>query len=300
MSSHRDADAFVRAFLHNPKDETARLVFADWLEDRGEPHHAAWAGYIRAKAAAARVEFGTAAWRASDDEAAEFAPDVAANLSLPVGFFLRYPASLLRLLPAANIAVRIGPFRPTTAVVGRVPEAYARHFPLLPLDDSAGALLVAYPGPVTPRLVASVRAELPRTTVVVGGSRNDVIPAINAAYAGAAGQDELLNRMTPDFAEEFAPRGDIYPVARGGEFVDDVLAACGRRGADLVSFVPQDDTVRVQARVRGRVIEVVRLSRLEWESIVMPVILARGEATGTEFTVEVVRNGADRAVRIWL
>lgn len=105
MSSHPDADAFVRAFLRNPPDETQRLVFADWLDDTGEPHNAAWAGYIRAKAAAAREPFGSAAWQAWNDEAARFAADVRAELSLPAGVFVNYPDSLLRLLPGPNITV---------------------------------------------------------------------------------------------------------------------------------------------------------------------------------------------------
>ena len=36
MTSHPDADAFMRAILRDPADVTTRLVFADWLEETGE------------------------------------------------------------------------------------------------------------------------------------------------------------------------------------------------------------------------------------------------------------------------
>lgn len=32
-----DETAFVNAILENPQDESIRLVFADWLEERGDP-----------------------------------------------------------------------------------------------------------------------------------------------------------------------------------------------------------------------------------------------------------------------
>src|SRR5438105_3979758 len=31
-------DAFLREIKHNPADDSARLVFADWLEEQDDPH----------------------------------------------------------------------------------------------------------------------------------------------------------------------------------------------------------------------------------------------------------------------
>jgi uncharacterized protein (TIGR02996 family) len=31
-----DREAFVRVILHNPKDDTPKLIFADWLDEHGE------------------------------------------------------------------------------------------------------------------------------------------------------------------------------------------------------------------------------------------------------------------------
>jgi uncharacterized protein (TIGR02996 family) len=55
-----DRDAFLRAIIDRPEDDTARLVFADWLEEHGE---AARGEFIRIEVQLAR--------RDPDDEAAE-------------------------------------------------------------------------------------------------------------------------------------------------------------------------------------------------------------------------------------
>ncbi|MBX9579513.1 MAG: TIGR02996 domain-containing protein, partial [Gemmataceae bacterium] len=181
MSSHPDADAFVRAFLRNPQDETARLVFADWLEDTGEPQNAAWAGYIRAKAAAARHEFGSPEWRRSDDEAAGFAADVRANLTLPVGFFLNYPASLLRLLPGPNTTVWLGEVELLRTVIEFVPESVARENLVLPLQMQGLALLMAAAYPDSRDLLDKLEFVLGRTVVAVRAEPDALQTAIDTA-----------------------------------------------------------------------------------------------------------------------
>jgi uncharacterized protein (TIGR02996 family) len=42
-----DHDVFLDAILANPADDVVRLVYADWLEDRGNPTDAARAEFIR-------------------------------------------------------------------------------------------------------------------------------------------------------------------------------------------------------------------------------------------------------------
>jgi type IV pilus assembly protein PilB len=58
MSSHPDADAFVSAILRNPAEVTTRLVFADWLEETGDPSNVAWAQFIRLNVEADRHPAG--------------------------------------------------------------------------------------------------------------------------------------------------------------------------------------------------------------------------------------------------
>src|SRR5947208_282914 len=42
-----EEDAFIAAIVAEPRDDTSRLVFADWLDDRGGPGDAARAEFIR-------------------------------------------------------------------------------------------------------------------------------------------------------------------------------------------------------------------------------------------------------------
>lgn len=42
-----ERDLLLRTILENPADDAPRLVFADWLEETGEPANMAWAQFIR-------------------------------------------------------------------------------------------------------------------------------------------------------------------------------------------------------------------------------------------------------------
>jgi uncharacterized protein (TIGR02996 family) len=44
-----EEEAFLRAICENPDDDTARLVFADWLTEQGGAVNTAWANAIRAQ-----------------------------------------------------------------------------------------------------------------------------------------------------------------------------------------------------------------------------------------------------------
>jgi uncharacterized protein (TIGR02996 family) len=48
------ADVFLEAILENPDDDTPRLIFADWLEERGDPASSARAEFIRVQCALAK------------------------------------------------------------------------------------------------------------------------------------------------------------------------------------------------------------------------------------------------------
>lgn len=56
-----ERDALISAVRAHPDDRTARLVFADWLDERDDP----LGGYVRAEAAILAHEPGSAAWLAA-------------------------------------------------------------------------------------------------------------------------------------------------------------------------------------------------------------------------------------------
>jgi|GEM_PF-4932504 len=299
IRSNADADAFMRKYLTQPTDVTARLVFADWLEETGQPHNIAWAYYIRLKAEADRYEFNSHEYSELERQAAQYAPRIRANLTIPAKLFVGYPKSLLALLPLTNITLQIGTFLPAPAIIDRIAEETARAMPLLPLDDSSGALLVAHPTPVDERAIRTVHRLLAGPVIVVGGDWEGIIEALNVAYAAAHERAVVFEELAAGLPSETDAVPDTYPVHDGAEFLDDVLRGADRRQAVLIIFIPHTEIVRVCYRRHGGVVEAGRISLSDWRYLVYPEILRRGEATGTEFTVEVIRHGSEQAVRIW-
>jgi uncharacterized protein (TIGR02996 family) len=53
MPTRSYADAFLEAILQNPEDDTPRLVYADWLDEQGDPASTARADFIRLQCALA-------------------------------------------------------------------------------------------------------------------------------------------------------------------------------------------------------------------------------------------------------
>src|SRR5215211_3313191 len=102
-----DADAFMRKYLERPSDATARLVFADWLEETGEEHNAAWAHFIRLKVEADRYPRNSPTRHEIERHAGQYAVYIRARLAIPAKLFIGYPKSLLELLPATNITVNL-------------------------------------------------------------------------------------------------------------------------------------------------------------------------------------------------
>jgi len=68
--------AFLRAIVADPDDDAPRLVYADWLEDSGDPSRVARAELIRFQVAAARA-------RPDDPKAGEAVPELLAQTWVP-------------------------------------------------------------------------------------------------------------------------------------------------------------------------------------------------------------------------
>jgi len=182
MQKHPDADAFMRSYLEHPADAVSRLVFADWLQETGEPHNAAWANFIRLRIEADRYPPDSAARRAGDREADTYAPRIRANLTIPAALFAGYPKSLLQLLPAPNITVRLADFAVPHPVLELVPESVARENLVLPLGAQERTLLLAAVNPHDADLARKLEFILNLDIVLVRAARDDVLDAINRAY----------------------------------------------------------------------------------------------------------------------
>jgi uncharacterized protein (TIGR02996 family) len=253
MSSHPIADAFMCGFLRQPTDVTARLVFADWLEETGEAWNRAWAYYIRLKAEAGNLEFGSPEWRDTERQAAEQATRIAARLTIPAKLFVDYPRSLLQLLPGANITVVLKEFHLRPSILEIMPESVSRENLVFPLDTQGRVLLVATAASCQEDAIRRIEFMLNKDVVAVRGELEDVAAAINRHYGQT--ETESVDSVHYILPIEF----DIRPGAPAGygdepkwvvQLVNSILRDARSRGADQIRVRPADG-VGVQYRVGG-------------------------------------------------
>ena len=127
-TTHPAATAFAARFLANPDDRLGRLVFADWLEERGGDANTAWAQYLRCMA---QVEVDSD--NSNANEAIRTGRHVRARLTLG-----RVPGTpllsrLTLFLPARRVWVRIGETRTPQSALDICPEFLARIYEFMPV-----------------------------------------------------------------------------------------------------------------------------------------------------------------------
>jgi uncharacterized protein (TIGR02996 family) len=147
MHAHPDADAFVRAILRDPADLTTRLVFADWLEETGDPSNVAWAQFIRLMAEADRHQLGSQVRSDLEHQASGHAQEIRTALVITTALLLRDPTPLLAVLPAWRIRVEMRGTDTPCAVIEVLHESVARECKVLPLYLRGRTLLVAMADP---------------------------------------------------------------------------------------------------------------------------------------------------------
>jgi type IV pilus assembly protein PilB len=200
MSSHPDANAFMRGYLRNPTDLTTRLVFADWLEETGTSSNVAWGHFIRLKAEADRYPFGSVESKSFEKQAKGYASSIEANLTIPASLFVGYPKSLLQLLPARNYIVKLEKYEIPPAARDFIPQSVAMENHVVPLDSQKTVLLVATANLDNIDLVQKLEFILNKEIVAVGAEAMEIRDVIDRTYELI----ELLSLDSPtSFTEAF-------------------------------------------------------------------------------------------------
>lgn len=252
--SSLDADAFMRKYLQQPSDTTARLVFADWLEEQGEPHNRAWAYYIRLKAETDRYPADSAQRYELDRQAGEYAVHIQARLTIPAKLFVGYPKSLLQLLPAPYLTVNLARYSPSRAALEMVPESVARENLVIPLDVQERVLLLAAAEPTDFDTLQKLQFILNRDVVQVGADADDTLRAINREYGETEtfAVDSVLIEFVDtaiDFESIAADLDSVdAPVVR---LVNLIIVEAINLRADRILINPEPDGVVVRYRVAG-------------------------------------------------
>jgi uncharacterized protein (TIGR02996 family) len=185
-TTHPEADAFVARVLTQPDDRLNRLVFADWLDETGIDHLAAWAEYIRLRAAFA--ESGDEAFRKRADEVG---CDVRARLTLHTLPGLKHLRWLPDLLPDHRIQLRIGDDEIPHALVECLPESVSREHLVMPVALHGATIYLMSPNaepPVIPEpssfddLRTRMAFILNKDVVLFRGDADDIQWAIERHY----------------------------------------------------------------------------------------------------------------------
>ena len=181
MSSHPDADAFVRAILRDPADLTARLVFADWLEETGEPPNVAWAKYLRLMAEAPHTA-GTLAFESRNRQARELASEIRATLTIDAAQLAGHVEHFRQFLPWPHITVTLAGHSLWLSVIELVPESVARENVVIPLALDGQVLRVAMADPHDYDTIQKLQFILNKDIAPVPVAREAVAAAIDWCY----------------------------------------------------------------------------------------------------------------------
>jgi uncharacterized protein (TIGR02996 family) len=200
-------EAFLRAMLEAP-DETPQLIYADWLEEQGDPERGE---FIRLQAQLGSMAPDDPArpaleererrlfaglspgWRGAlrDQVAAwAFCRRVLRGGAVPVPLYLER-APLFRLAPRSGWHVDLTGFQAPPEVVEYVPESVARERLALPLALGEGRITLALAEPHVWRTIQDLQFILNREIDAVAAPADQLATAIDRHY-GPLNSEEVI------------------------------------------------------------------------------------------------------------
>jgi uncharacterized protein (TIGR02996 family) len=258
-------DAFLQDILANPEDDTPRLIYADWLEERGDPR----GEFIRVQCRLARMSAddkrrprleqleGELLERYQDKWLGSVRPSLA-RWSFRRGFLdmIAVPASLYLQravkCPATvrRFEVDLAGFEIPLSIIELVPEGVARESVTIPLGLHNRTLVMAMPDPRDTELLAKLQFIMNRYIEPVAASREQIIETIGRHYGGL----EVESVNTICFADvqldfDWYEARDGSPVAR---LVDLIIAEAMNLNATAIRIDPEPDRLCVRYQLAGQ------------------------------------------------
>ncbi len=283
MTTHTTADAFVRKLLERPTDATARLVFADWLEETGDKRNTAWAYYMRLRTEADRYPHNSAERAELERQAANYTKHIRAELALPAAKFVGYPKSLLQLLPAPNITVRLDGFDTPLSVVEMLPESVAREKLLFPLDHQPGTLLLAAAEPGNADTIQKLQFILNRDIVLVRGDDTDIQDAIDRTF----GATETLSVESVTYEYPLILPPELSPTdPQVVQLASELLNAAVALRADRVRVLSEVLEAVIECRVNGQWVVRDRIAKNLVRPLAAQYSLRAGYSTASLYVIQ--------------
>jgi uncharacterized protein (TIGR02996 family) len=202
-------DAFLRAIREDPEDDTPRLVYADWLEERGDPR----GEFIRVQCRLARTAPGDkrAALQQHERRLLErhqdewlgslrplltgwtFRRGFLDAMTVPAAIYLR-PVTFPRPDTVRRVEVDLNGFEVPANALEFVPESVAYENVLLPLGFRGEALVLAVQDPMDAGLMEKMQYIFNRDIDAVAAPGRQVAEAIRRYYGepGFGGEEPGL------------------------------------------------------------------------------------------------------------
>ena len=291
-------DAFLQDILANPDDDTPRLIYADWLEERGDPR----GEFIRVQCRLARMSAGDQRrppleqqerellTRHQDEWLGSLRP-LLAGWSFRRGFLdmVAVPASLyLQRAVKCPTTVRrfevdLAGFEIPASVIELFPESVARENVVIPLRYHNRTLLMAMSDPQDTDLLQKLQFIMNRDIEPAAASREQIIEAINRHYGPT--ETESVDSSLFEFVDvqidfDWDVVWDDRPVAR---LVDLIIAEAMNLKATAIRIDPEPDGLPVRYRLEGQWVDRDRPPRRLLGPIVTRIRIAAGiSITGKE------------------
>jgi len=182
MSLHPDAATFVQAILRDPAEITTRLVFADWLEEAGDPSSVAWAQFIRLMASTDPMPNRGRVRRERNRHLMRLASQITTTLHLNAEQLVGCVEYLHRLLPQPNFHVSLAGYPLLPEVIELIPESVAVEHLVIPLAVQGNRLLAAAVKPNDAGTRRTLEFILNRELSFVGVERELFEAAVDHSY----------------------------------------------------------------------------------------------------------------------
>lgn len=273
-------DAFVRRVLADPADRTARLVFADYLEEQGD---AAWANYLRLRVELADAHAG--ARRQLQIALRRVERELGMRLTLDAAEFVPRFGELLDLLPATSLRIALGDdFNVPRDILGGVTGQIAIEWRGLPLGlgvvDGSPAKLVGMVHPSDQRAVHGFTCLGPGSVVAVTVPGDQLSKLVDRTFT------RVLALARPSPTEVTATRvvlatpAEFETASESRQYLESLITearANGWGGIELVAEVSEYQLYRLE---RGRPIRWHRLTREVGNELARVALLLSGERLG--------------------
>jgi uncharacterized protein (TIGR02996 family) len=265
-----DDQGLFQAILDNPDDNAVRLVYADWLEEHGQP---ARADFIRVQVELAhlppndprRGELEAREQALLNEHEKEWAEPLrpwairwafrrgfVEEVTVPAQVYLDHTATLTRLAPIRRFVADLSESAIPQDILEQVPEAVARELVALPLGRRGRTLVVAMRDPENAEATRKLAFILNRDIDAVAAPPEQLSDVINRSYDGLEVETVVTTCFIEEDPVEFDVANDHSPVAR---LVSLIVQEALSLGATEVRIEPEDDVLHVRYRINGEMVE---------------------------------------------